>query len=450
MRPLASIAELRQFFVGKDISDVPKPAVVLDVNVVQRNCAAMLRTMKALKVGFRAHVKSHKVPQIARLQVGEGDDEVKFVTSTVLEIEILLPLLKEYKSDGRRVNVLYGVPLVPSQVLRLAAIASELGEDSISVMIDHPDQLPCLQEFYNTTGFPACIFVKVDAGYHRAGLPPAMLNKGGLLQKLAEAEESGVARLLGLYSHSSLSYSGNSPNEAMAHLSREITACRDALLNNMEFLHPGRKITISVGATPQVVSSQDLLNPTSSSQQARSLKALLANPCGANSKYDIHLELHAGVYPILDMQQVATRARSGMNGAETEIAISVVAEVASTYTAAERGQPEALVAVGTLGLGREPCQGDLGWGLVGSWRRETAPAQLIVNRISQEHSIISWAAYDESRDADIPVRVGQTVRIYPNHACVTGAMYGWYLVVDSEVDSESAKIVEVWVRPSGW
>lgn len=58
---MASQQELRNAYVGKDVSDVPKPAIVLDQAIIRRHCKDMLRTVKALDVGFRAHVKSHKV-----------------------------------------------------------------------------------------------------------------------------------------------------------------------------------------------------------------------------------------------------------------------------------------------------------------------------------------------------------------------------------------------------
>lgn len=59
--PLPSQAELRKVFVAKDLKDVPTPAAVLDKAVVQRNCLQMLKACEALQVGFRPHVKTHKV-----------------------------------------------------------------------------------------------------------------------------------------------------------------------------------------------------------------------------------------------------------------------------------------------------------------------------------------------------------------------------------------------------
>lgn len=58
---LPSKEELTKFYVGKDIANVPKPAAVLDVAIIRRHCERMKRTVKALDVGFRAHVKTHKV-----------------------------------------------------------------------------------------------------------------------------------------------------------------------------------------------------------------------------------------------------------------------------------------------------------------------------------------------------------------------------------------------------
>ncbi|RHZ68797.1 hypothetical protein CDV55_107676 [Aspergillus turcosus] len=445
--------ELRRFYVGKDIGDVPKPAVVLDVAIIKRHCQAMLQTMKQLGVGFRAHVKTHKTPQIARFQVGTESSEANFVVSTVAELETLLPLLQELQGQNRLVNVLYGIPLVPSQVPRLAALAYQLRTTDldlpISVMIDHPDQLAYLSQFRDIAGLPAGVFLKVDTGYHRAGVPPDMLNKNGILEKLLQEERVGHARLIGIYSHSSLSYAATSPEEAISYLKTEIEGCRRALHQHSSLL-PDRQLVISVGATPQVVSARSLLHDESSlTADAKALKKLLRDP-GAQTgdKIKTRIELHAGVYTLLDMQQLETNAQRA-GGVEEEIAISVIAEVCSVYNEGEREKPEALVAAGTLALGREPCKSYPGWAVVGNWRRESEPggSRLIVERISQEHGVVAWAGGDGPA---IPVRVGQAVRLYPNHACVTGALYGWYLVVDSSEDGEGSRIVDVWRRTTGW
>lgn len=380
------------------------------------------------------------------MQLDNESPDANFIASTLTEIETLVPLLKGLERN-HQTNVLYGIPLVPSHIDRLARLAAELGEDSISVMIDHPDQVAYLQKFSAITHFPACVFVKVDTGYHRAGLPPVSLNKNGLLERLAEAEEAGHARLLGLYSHSSLSYAATTPEQAMAHLIGEIRGCRVALERWLALL-PKRELVISVGATPQVASSHNLLSEGGgSSPEAEELMALLQSPGLESADAKVKIELHAGNYPVLDMQQVSTNARNGAGRLEDEIALSVVAEVCSVYNDGEREKSEALLAAGTLALGREPCPSYPGWGVLSSWKMgEEDGARLIVERISQEHAIVAW---EKGENRDVPLSIGQFVKIFPNHSCVTGAFYGWYFVVDSDVDPDASKIVDVWVRARG-
>jgi D-serine deaminase-like pyridoxal phosphate-dependent protein len=58
---MASEQELQQFYIGQDITTIPKPAAILDGAIVRRHCRDMLQTAQQLNVGFRAHIKSHKV-----------------------------------------------------------------------------------------------------------------------------------------------------------------------------------------------------------------------------------------------------------------------------------------------------------------------------------------------------------------------------------------------------
>lgn len=380
------------------------------------------------------------------MQVDKSAPAAKFIASTILEIETLVPLLLDLKKS-QAINILYGIPLIPSHVPRLSELGTILGPGSIAVMIDHPDQVDFLHTFSTKTGFPVCVFVKVDTGYHRAGLPPISLNKNGLLQKLADAERQGVVQLLGLYSHSSLSYGAKTAQEAMSYLVTEIQGCRDALGRWVHLL-PDRELVISVGATPQVASSNNLVQEgnSSSSAEAMELRDLLKGSVEGETK--VQIELHAGNYPVLDMQQICTHARDGAGRLEDEIALSVIAEVCSVYNDGEREKAEALVAAGTLALAREPCGGYPGWGMLSSWGlgEEVEAERVMVDRISQEHGIVAWQSGDKKA---LPLKIGQFVKVFPNHACVTGAFYGWYFVVDSDVDPGASKIVDVWVRGRG-
>lgn len=59
--PAPSQATLASHFVGKQIKDVQAPAAIIDAAIVRRNCDALSNAINRLGVGFRAHVKTHKV-----------------------------------------------------------------------------------------------------------------------------------------------------------------------------------------------------------------------------------------------------------------------------------------------------------------------------------------------------------------------------------------------------
>ena len=57
--------------VGDNIDDVDTPALVVDMDVLDRNLQAMSKQMQQYpNVAVRPHAKAHKCPQLANLQVG--------------------------------------------------------------------------------------------------------------------------------------------------------------------------------------------------------------------------------------------------------------------------------------------------------------------------------------------------------------------------------------------
>lgn len=51
------------------ISDLDTPTVICDLDILDRNPAALAAHCRALGIPFRAHTKSHKIPEIAHRQI---------------------------------------------------------------------------------------------------------------------------------------------------------------------------------------------------------------------------------------------------------------------------------------------------------------------------------------------------------------------------------------------
>ncbi|KAI1455825.1 putative serine dehydratase domain-containing protein [Annulohypoxylon moriforme] len=493
---------LRDQFVGKTLNDVVTPQVVLDLAKVEANCNLMLEAAERLQLSWRAHIKTHKTEELTRLQVGDkSSSPVNLIVSTIIEAEKLIPLLKEYQQNGRKVNVLYSFPLYQSCIPRLAAVPAALGPGALSVMVDHVDQVPYLSTLTTSAGHPPLVFLKVDVGGHRAGVIPGTPSCSALIDALLASETEGTSSLLGVYSHAGHSYASRKDWEAMNYLSQEFEGLRLVAEQVKEKRVPGRDpLVLSVGATPTATTIQhpDLVETgtngdvaTTTTNGTTNGNATITNGNGTNGlpkqadiltpvpttylktllktlkSSNFTLEVHAGVYPTLDIQQLCAHARDSATLNASQIGITVLSEICSLYPSrSPTSTTEALINAGCIALGREPVadlgepkgKSYVGWGVLMPWGELTnlpAPGREFptkhegweVASLSQEHGILRWAGRAED---EVPLRVGQRVRVWPNHSCITGAAHAYYLVVDSRNAGREDEIVDVWVRWNGW
>ncbi|QSZ29585.1 hypothetical protein DSL72_004101 [Monilinia vaccinii-corymbosi] len=414
----------------------------------------MLKAVASLDCGWRAHIKTHKTTELTRLQVGDGSGPVNIVVSTVVEAENIAPLLIEYKNKGRAVNVLYSFPLTSGVVDRLSKVSTALGPNGLSLMIDHPSQLRSVAAIHTKTNIPPLIFIKIDMGDHRAGVIPNTEVCSQLISSVMSLASRDECIFHGLYSHAGHSYSSSSQILALDYLRQEL----EALLVTCGEVHSVAAtklpLVLSVGATPTSSAIRNLLLPSTSSEASNEIAALKAT-MEAIRDVGCEIEIHAGVYAMLDMQQLATHALPEDIVSWSSVAITILTEIASIYPSrSESGSPEALITAGSLAIGHEPCKAYPGWGILSPWNRSsfalpnTGPEGYSgwqISHISQEHGILINPGKNDSE-----LSIGQRVRIWPNHACIAGAGYGWYLIVDESQGGREDEIIDVWVRWRGW
>ena len=56
----------------QQVQDLETPAVLIDMDVVERNIAAMQQRCDDLGLDFRPHIKTHKIPALAKMQLEAG------------------------------------------------------------------------------------------------------------------------------------------------------------------------------------------------------------------------------------------------------------------------------------------------------------------------------------------------------------------------------------------
>ncbi|PTD10811.1 hypothetical protein HYE67_010288 [Fusarium culmorum] len=363
-------------FIGKPISDLPTPALVVSLPVLKKNIDTLHQDVERLGIGFRPHVKTLKTLEVTRMMLAEGKYK-GMIASTIPEIKGALPLVEE----GLVEECLYGIPVYPGVLPRLIELRKSL---RLQLMVDNEQQVSFLEESASSQE-PWDIFIKLDVGSHRAGVEA---NSDALNRLVKRAEKSSAVNIYGFYCHAGHSYGGRSRKEAEETLNIEVSS----VLAAAKLLPSDRRLIISVGSTP-------------TAHVVESLKASMPE--------NVILELHAGNFPCNDLQQVSTGLVT-----ESQQAVSVAAEVCSVYP--ERN--EALVNAGVIALSREASAfsgfgrvvGSPSWGLV---------------RLSQEHGILGTS---EGRKVDDDFKVGQRVEIWCNHSCIAAAAFHVYYVVDEE------------------
>lgn len=360
-------------------------------------------------------------------------------------------------------------------------VQQALGDEALTVMVDHPSQVRLINNHLLDSEKRLNVFIKIDTGYHRAGVLPDSPDCEALISAVLESERTGHCYLHGLYSHASHSYNGQNKPDAMAVLAQEFEGLHRVASKRLS--GRAKPLVLSVGATPTATAIQ---NPGLESATAKDDEETtkLREMMASMKSEGFALEVHAGVYPTLDLQQLATHARDPTLMTHDDIALTILAEVVSLYPQrGANGTTEALITAGSLAIGREPVQGGReygGWGIMSPWRSSMDLAEAEekgiklpeypvpgpdfprgfkgweVGRISQEHGILVWRGKKED---EVPLRIGQKIRIWPNHACIAGAGFDHYAVIDGDQQGHSPStehtpmtevVVDVWPRIRGW
>jgi D-serine deaminase-like pyridoxal phosphate-dependent protein len=206
------------------------PSVVVELDRLRANVERFAREAAANGVGLRPHAKTHKMLEVAELQLAAG--AVGLQVAKLGEAEVFV--------DGGVADVFVGYPIVGRAKLRRLAELAERCELSVAV-----DSLAVAASLSGlTSDRPLSVLLEVDTGLHRTGVAagaPAV----ELAQRIDELE--GL-RLVGVFTHEGQAYGARDAAELQA---RARQACA-ALVETAELIRAcGTELaTVSVGSTP--------------------------------------------------------------------------------------------------------------------------------------------------------------------------------------------------------
>jgi D-serine deaminase-like pyridoxal phosphate-dependent protein len=359
--------------------DVETPALLLHREVVERNLVHMAGRARTLGVALRPHIKTHKCLELGRRQVALG--ATGLTVSTLFEAETF--------ARGGFTDLTWAFPLDRTHIPHVQRIAKT--GVTLRVVLDDLETAKAL------AGSGLHAWLKVDCGYHRAGVDPS--SRYGLEVARELGAERGIT-FDGILSHSGHAYRTRNKKEAaqIAEQERQVMVWFAELLRKDGLPVRG----VSVGSTPAMVAVEDLTGVT---------------------------EARPGNYIFYDRTMVLIGCC-----APEDVGVTVLASVVSH----QPGASHFVVDAGALSLSKDLGPAHLG--LEPAFGEVKGHPELTVASVSQEHGIIRAAA---PAAIEGKFKVGQQIEIVPNHSCLTMAHFDEYAVV------EGGKVVDRWTIARG-
>jgi len=340
--------------LGSSIGALATPAVLVDLDVLERNIARMAAQAREAGVRLRPHAKTHKCPPIGRLQRAAGAWGLS--VAKVGEAEVF--------ADAGFDDLFVAYPVVgEDKGRRLLALADRV---RLAVGVDSAEGARTLATPFRADRRTLDVLLKVDVGYGRVGVLPEHA-----VELARQIVDVPGLRLRGVFTHAGHGYLAETKAaiDEIAKQEGERLAATAADLRAA-----GLPVDeVSVGSTPTAALAMRVPGVT---------------------------ECRPGNYVFHDASQVAL----GTCGIE-DCALTVVATVVSV-PAPDR----AVVDAGSKTLSSDPLRprpGGYGQ-LLGRASR--------LEKLSEEHGVVA-VAQGES------FRVGERVRILPNHACVVANLH---------------------------
>jgi len=370
------------------IENLSTPALILDLPRLEHNIAAMARKARSHGVALRPHIKTHKCAEVASLQREQG--AVGITVATLTEAEL-------FAMAGFG-DITQAFPLDHGKISRALQLAQKI---DLALTVDDLSVAESLEEGAARSDQTVAIWLKVDCGYHRAGIDPA--GDYGILMA-TYLQQADHLRFAGILTHAGHSYKAASSAEvgAIAERERDVMVTFVQRLKDEGINHP----LVSIGSTP-TMSVVDHLEGVD--------------------------EIRPGNYVFYDRTQVALGSCTYQDCAVTVLATVVSHQPGSNRVVVDAGSLALSSDAGPVHLDEVPTKGDV----LADLQKMEANPRLRVSAISQEHGIIQ--GYTANDVEYLPV--GKKVRLLPNHACLAVAHYNHYAVVKGQLVIDQWKIL---------
>src|SRR4051812_5873815 len=168
------------------------PALVLDLEMLDRNIAEMAAFAKAHKMKLRPHSKTHKSADIAKRQIASG--ALGVCCAKLGEAEAL-------GEEGVQAMHITSPVVTPQAIARLVALNAKVSD--LMLVVDHPANVDALATAAAKAGKPLTVVIDIDPGMHRTGVasPDAVVDLVKKVVGLKSLKYAGVQFYCGRHQH---------------------------------------------------------------------------------------------------------------------------------------------------------------------------------------------------------------------------------------------------------
>ena len=156
--------------VGQPVSAIDTPALVVDLDAMQRNLSRMAEFARKHDIRWRPHAKMHKSSAIARLQIQAG--AVGVCVQKTSEAEAMA-------AGGVHDIYISNEVVAPAKLARVADLAHQLAAEGgkLAIAVDSVEGVRRLAQQMNERrrggqGAVIDVFVEIDVGQGRCGVTP--------------------------------------------------------------------------------------------------------------------------------------------------------------------------------------------------------------------------------------------------------------------------------------
>ncbi|MGV3725377.1 DSD1 family PLP-dependent enzyme [Hydrogenophaga sp.] len=153
--------------IGQSVAAIDTPALVVDLDAMERNLAHMAAYARAHGLRLRPHAKMHKSAELARLQMAHGA-----VGVCVQKTDEALVLARAGVTDIYISNEV----IAPAKLQRLAQAVRTLPDTRFGIAVDSAAGVLRLAQALEAAGVGGQermdVYVEVDVGHGRCGVPP--------------------------------------------------------------------------------------------------------------------------------------------------------------------------------------------------------------------------------------------------------------------------------------